>query len=46
MYEASCVLHHYESRTGEVVSMGELETGKLREKLTDDDYNIKDMVGC
>ena len=39
-------MKRYESRTGEIVSMGELETGELREKLTDDDYNIKDMVGC
>ena len=45
MYEASCVLHQYEKRTGETVSLGDLESGSLKSKLTEDDYNIKDMVG-
>ena len=44
MYEASCVLHCYEKRTGETVSLGDLESGSLKSKLTEEDYNIKDMV--
>ena len=44
MYKASCVLHRYEKQTGETVSLGDLDTGSLRSKLTEDDYNIKDMV--
>ena len=44
VYEASCVLYRYENRTGDKVSLGELETGNLQSKLVEDDYNIKDMV--
>ena len=29
MYEASCVLHRYEKRTGKTVSLGDLESGSL-----------------
>ena len=39
------MLHRYEKRTGETVSLGDLESGSLKSKLTEDDYNIKDMVG-
>ena len=39
------MLHWYEKRTGETVSLGDLESGSLKSKLTEDDYNIKDMVG-
>ena len=38
------MLHQYEKRTGEMVSLGDLESGSLKSKLTEDDYNIKDMV--
>ena len=39
------MLHWYEKRTGETVSLGDLESGSLKSKLAEDDYNIKDMVG-
>ena len=38
------MLHWYEKRTGETVSLGDLESGSLKSKLTEDDYSIKDMV--
>ena len=38
------MLHWYEKRTGETVSLVDLESGSLKSKLTEDDYNIKDMV--
>ena len=38
------MLHQYEKRTGKTVSLGDLESGSLKSKLTEDDYNIKDMV--
>ena len=38
------MLHWYEKRTGKTVSWGDLELGSLKSKLTEDDYNIKDMV--
>ena len=38
------MLHWYEKRTGKTVSLGDLESGSLKSKLTEDDYNIKDMV--
>ena len=38
------MLYRYEKRTGHVVGLSELESGELRSKLTEDDYNIKDMV--
>ena len=38
------MLHRYKRRTGETVSLGDLELGSLKSKLTEDDYNIKGMV--
>ena len=38
------MLHRYKKRTDETVSLGDLESGSLKSKLTEDDYNIKDMV--
>ena len=38
------MLHWYKKRTGKTVSFGALQSGSLKSKLTEDDYNIKDMV--
>ena len=38
------MLHQYEKRTGKTVSLVDLESDSLKSKLTEDDYNIKDMV--
>ena len=35
------MLHRYEKRTGETVSLGDLKSGSLKSKLTEDDYNIR-----
>ena len=39
------MLHQYEKRMGETVCLGDLESGSLKSKLTEDDDSIKDMVG-
>ena len=38
------MLYRYKEMTGHVVGLSKLESGELRSKLTEDDYNIKDMV--
>ena len=34
------MLHWYEKRTGKTVSLGDLKSGSLKSKVTEDDYNI------
>ena len=44
VFEASCILHRYEQRTGHVVSKEELDTGALKDKLDPADYNVQGLV--
>ena len=44
IFEASCILHKYERRTGLTVTREELDSGMLREKLDPSDYDTSCLV--
>ena len=44
IFEASCILYCYEQRTGEIVGKAELDSGALKHKLIDSDYDTKCLV--
>ena len=44
MGEAAAVLRNYERRTGETLSREDLEEHRLAEKLTPEDYDLKNQV--
>ena len=44
IFEASCILHKYERRTGLTVTREELDSGTLREKLDPSDYDTSCLV--
>ena len=44
IFEASCILHKYEERTGLTVSREELDSGALKTKLAPSDYDTTCLV--
>ena len=44
VWDASTILHNYETRTGVVVSREELDSGVLADKLVDSDYDLTASV--
>ena len=45
IFEASCILHKYEERTGLTVTREELDSGALKTKLAPSDYDTTYLVG-
>ena len=45
IFEASCILHKYEERTGHTVTQEELDSGALKTKLAPSDYDTTCLVG-
>ena len=44
IFEASCILHKYEERTGLTVTREELDSGALKTKLAPSDYDTTCLV--
>ena len=44
IFEASCILHKYEERTGLTVTREELDSGALKAKLAPSDYDTTCLV--
>ena len=44
IWQASCVLHNYELRTGKTVSRENLDTGTLADEFIDADYQLDEAV--
>ena len=44
VWEASCILQHYEWRTGHILTREELDLGFLEDELIEADYQLDNMV--
>ena len=44
IWQASCVLHNYELRTGNVVSRDDLDMEVLADQFVEEDYKIDESV--
>ena len=44
IFEASCILHKFERRTGRIISREELDSGVLKEQLEPSDYDTSCLV--